>query len=116
MIFFFGFYFPAMMLFDLVEDMFVDGGNLSTVPIRLSAIFFLQLSLNCGYCFYRLGKFFCLFSPPCAIIEKSRLVYWFFGSINKTIIYNLLLSLIMYCIFSFGFVVGVSSLLLFNLM
>lgn len=116
-LFFVGYYLSAMMWFDLEEESFVDGSRPSTAPIRLSAVLFMQQSLNGGCRYYRLGlfiEFFCHYSPPYAALGKSWLVYGSSGIINKIIAYTLLLSMIMYYIFSFGFVVGLPTPLLFD--
>ena len=54
-LFFVGYYLSTMMLFDLEDEIFVDGGRLSTAPIWLSTILSLQQSLKGGCCLYCLG-------------------------------------------------------------
>ncbi|XP_059458216.1 uncharacterized protein LOC132187794 [Corylus avellana] len=95
------------------------GGRPSTALLRFSAVPVLQQPFNSGCCFYHKGpfiEFFC--KPPYAALEKARLIYGSYRTIDKTIvcclvlldqIQNLFLNL--YCIYHLGFVVGVLTLL-----
>jgi hypothetical protein len=76
LVFFVSYYLSAMMLFDLEEEIFVDGSRPSTALIWLSAVPFLQQSLNSGCSLSGLGLFIEFFSISyylVRLLERSGL-------------------------------------------
>jgi hypothetical protein len=99
--------------------------NLTTVPAtsdlqRIEVGIYIQTTpsqqFHDGCCHYWLGlliESFCRLLPPCADLEKARLIYGYFRIMNENIKYCFFICL--YCLCRLGCVVGVPThLLLFN--